>query len=251
MLERERVAAVGHKVQRFLLVIAVPFDQVAVVIGVQPVFGNFHVFAEQVVALVTPVQEQFHEFGAGRPRHRHQLAQFECDAGAQQRFVAVVGQQYPLFVGRHTQNLGFFVQLDLVRLFRIPERGVAPAPDTHGAFVSGFEIGGFANRQRSVDVVLFRRDCRTLVGFDRNDRQTGEIEQVDFVFGGRSLAVRNRIDDLFREVVRRDARLLRNLADGDPVETAQEGRNEFVDVRHVGYQARNRCSVDRAFDIRQ
>lgn len=88
-------------------------------------------------------------------------------------------------------------------------------------------------------------------GFDRNDRQTGEIEQVDFVFGGRSLAVRNRIDDLFREVVRRDARLLRNLADGDPVETAQEGRNEFVDVRHVGYQARNRCSVDRAFDIRQ
>ena len=101
VFECKWISPLCHEIYGFLLVVSVAFDQIPVVGNIEPIGSDFHMFTQQIITHISSVEEELNELHPGSPIHIEHFAQLEGDTGSQQRLVAVVCQQDPLFIRGH------------------------------------------------------------------------------------------------------------------------------------------------------
>ena len=111
------------------------FQCVVDVVDVDAVFTDFHLFAQNVQAVILAIHIEVYIFPLAGKFSTQLLGKHKAHRAADTGIVLVAGQQDPLFGSSHAQNIGLLIQLDLIALLGRVPAGVAPALDLHGRFV--------------------------------------------------------------------------------------------------------------------
>ena len=106
---------------------------------IHPFFVHPDAFAELVQAAVFAVVVQIHPNGLAVP-HPQSAGHFVGHGIPQMRSVVPVGQQNPVFVLPHAEQVCFRVQLQLERTLFLMGRGIAPELDAAAAVIFRFSI---------------------------------------------------------------------------------------------------------------
>ena len=180
----------------------VGLEQVSLVGHVHPVFGDLHVLAKLVGAVVTVIEENIDEMGG---RRKLQTAQAADRIGRRIAYptgvVHIVGQQHPRLVLGFAQQGLFLAELQPVRFLRHAPRTV-PAP-----FDSDISLVDTARAQpvvihdlkRSGHIFLLRDD-RYAAGIDIDHGQPREADQADPVLPLLAAFVPDRQHDRARKI---------------------------------------------------
>ena len=152
---------------------------VVLLADVDAVGAHVDLIGNLIVAHILVVNRQIYELGCGVELKAYALAHGHRHGVADERLVAVVGQQHPLLsLGvAFAQELLLLMKFQFVRFLGQPPRGVAAAAHLERV-VEGHAVVLIDVPHSGIDVVGLARDGAAVEGVDVDVRQVGQAADV-------------------------------------------------------------------------